>query len=592
MPLIHQTSAPAQWWRDAVIYQVYPRSFASSTGRMGDLPGIAARLPYLASLGVDAIWLSPFYASPQFDAGYDVADYRAVDPRFGSLDDAERLIAAAHANGLKVIVDIVPNHTSWDHEMFRKAVAAGKGSPERDLYWFRDGRGEDGKEPPTDWISVFGGSAWSQVKDLPWVKGTPQENDEQFYLHLFDPSQPDVNWENPAIHEEFISTLRFWLDRGVDGFRVDVAHGLVKDPALPDWQEQVEMLGSEGNFDAGAEAGRPPMFDQDGVHEIFREWRRVLDEYGRDRMMVGEAWVGEESRLSLYIRPDEMQQAFNFIYLAAHWDPAEIREVVRESFTTADRVNAPTTWVLSNHDTVRAVTRMGYPHPGKGPNGIGANDPQPDAALGRARARAWHQLTAALPGSYYLYQGEERELPEHTQLPDEVREDPTFERSGGKELGRDGCRVPLPWYSDQPGFGFSPDGETWLPQPAEWSEFTIDAQELRANALVCGQGASQSGSQLTGLPYFRRLLALRKQWQLGIGSLEDASDELAPAGVAYINRADRQIGAPARPDVLVLTAFDTPLDYPAGWVSILSSQPVASGEPIPADTTVWLVPEK
>ncbi|VDG75442.1 glycoside hydrolase family protein [Actinobaculum suis] len=583
MQELHSARPRTQWWQDAVVYQVYPRSFASSRGAMGDLPGITSKLAYIASLGVDAIWLSPFYKSPQRDAGYDVSDYRQVDPLFGTLEDAQNLIDTAHSHGLKVIVDIVPNHTSWEHELFRKAIAAGPGSPEREMFWFREGRGADGTEPPTDWISVFGGPAWSQVKDIPWVKGTPAENDEQFYLHLFDPGQPDVNWEHPAIHAEFRDTLRFWLDRGVDGFRVDVAHGLVKDPALPDWETRVRMVeGEESSFDAGGDAGNPPMFDQDGVHDIYREWRSVLDEYGRDRMLVAEAWVGDEERLSRYIRHDEMQQAFNFIYLAARWDPAELRRVVEESFRTADSVGAPTTWVLSNHDTVRATTRLGLAETGKGPNGIAATDPQPDVELGARRARAWHLLTAMLPGSYYIYQGEERELPEHTALPAEVREDPAFFRTGGEEAGRDGCRVPLPWNSDQPGFGFSASGETWLPQPAEWERYTVDAQEVA--------GLTAVPSAATGLPFFRRLLALRKEWELGSGSLADCSEQYAPAGIAFCNRAGQ--AAAARPDLLAITAFDTPIPFPGEeWTLVLSSQPLAeaASAQIPADTTAWFI---
>ena len=220
------------WWRDAVIYQVYPRSFADSNGDgMGDLPGITGRLPYLRDLGIDAVWLSPFYPSPQHDAGYDVADYRSVDPRFGDLGDLDKLVAEAHQLGLRFIVDLVPNHTSSEHAWFREALRAGPGSRERDRYIFRDGLGEHGDEPPNSWQSVFGGSAWERVPDGQW------------YLHLFDVSQPDLDWGNPEVRAEFADVLRFWLDRGVDGFRVDVAHGLIKDAELSDWTGPSVVLG-------------------------------------------------------------------------------------------------------------------------------------------------------------------------------------------------------------------------------------------------------------------------------------------------------------------------------------------------------------
>lgn len=567
---IHSPSTRDQWWRDAVIYQIYPRSFASSRGPVGDLPGIASRLDYLRDLGVDAVWLSPFYGSPQHDAGYDVADYRAVDPRFGTLADAEALIARAHELGLRVVVDLVPNHTSWDHRWFREAIKAGPGSAERNRYMFRDGK-NGGTEPPNNWTSVFGGPAWTRVADIPWVAGTPAAADQQYYLNLFDSSQPDLNWDNPEVHAEFRSILRFWLDRGVDGFRIDVAHGLVKDPALPDWTEHTEML--DAGTDADHATGhpvtpeRPPMWDQDGVHAIYREWRSVLDEYGPDRLLVAEAWVQPEKRLARYVRDDEMNQAFNFAYLACPWDREALRRVVEESLTAMDAVGAPTTWVLSNHDVVRAASRLGLTVTGKGPNGIGPRDPQPDAEKGRRRARAWHMLTAALPGSYYIYQGEERDLPEATMLPDGVRQDPAFFRTNGTELGRDGCRVPLPWEAGKPGLGFSPTGGTWLPQPADWERFTVTREETDPDS---------------GLHFFRRLLARRRALGLGIGGLKDVSPEVG--GLAYINSAADH----SRPDLLTVTAFDAPVPFPTGWRRRASSVPLdAAAAVIPPDTTVW-----
>lgn len=498
--LIHRPTGPdAEWWRTAVIYQIYPRSFADANGDgMGDLPGITARLSHLAALGVDAIWLSPFYTSPQHDAGYDVADYRQVDPMLGALADADALIARAHRLGLRVIVDLVPNHTSSEHVWFQAALAAARGSAERNRYIFRDGRGPDGDEPPTNWESVFGGRAWTRITE-------PDGTDGQWYLHLFDSHQPDLNWENEEVRAEFDDVLRFWLDRGVDGFRVDVAHGLIKDQEFPDWDTRTTMVGGQGEAPKSA-GDRPqaPMWDQPGVHDIYRRWRQVLAGYEGERALVAEAWTDTLEALAGYVRPDEMHQAFNFDFLCTPWGAPELRASITEGLQTSDAVGAPTTWVMSNHDVVRASSRLGLAKTGKGPNGIGAEDPQPDAPLGLRRARAAALLMLALPGSAYLYQGEELGLPEHTTLPDEAREDPTFARTGGEEKGRDGCRVPLPWEAAAPGFGFSPTGASWLPQPAQWAAFARDAQ------------AGVPGSTLE---LYRTALRLRRDFDLAAGSL-------------------------------------------------------------------------
>jgi alpha-glucosidase len=532
------------WWRDAVIYQVYPRSFADGDGDgMGDLPGIAERLPHLKELGVDAMWLSPFYPSPQHDAGYDVADYRAVDPRFGDLDDADKLIAEAHELGIRFIVDLVPNHTSSEHAWFRAALSAAPGSPERERYIFRDGRGPDGSEPPNSWQSVFGGPAWERLSDGQW------------YLHLFDVSQPDLNWDNPEVRDEFAGVLRFWLDRGVDGFRVDVAHGLIKDRSFADWTYSGAVLG--GLDPAGPP---PPMWDQEGVHDVYRQWRRIVDEYPGDRVLVAEAWVSPIDRLARYVRPDEMHQAFNFLYLETPWSPAELREVVDVSLDATERVGAPTTWVLSNHDLVRHATRLGYPVTGGHMPGIGADDPQPDTGLGLRRARAATMQMLALPGSAYLYQGEELGLPEHTTLPDDARQDPAWERSGHTERGRDGCRVPLPWEADAPSYGFGPSDRSWLPQPAVWAEYALDRQ----------QGVAGSTWEL-----YRSALALRHEHVLGRGRLEwqDTGADV----LAFRNG-----------DVLVLTNFGTePVSLPVGARVLLSSEPLVDDGRVPCDVTVW-----
>jgi alpha-glucosidase len=550
------------WWRDAVIYQVYPRSFADSDGDgIGDLPGIIARLDHLVELGVDALWLSPFYPSPQADAGYDVSDYRDVDPLFGRLADADALFAGAKARDLRVLVDLVPNHTSDAHPWFAAALAAGPGSPERARYIFRDGRGSHGELPPNSWRSVFGGPAWTQVADGQW------------YLHLFDVRQPDLDWDNPVVRAEFEQILRFWLDRGVDGFRVDVAHGLVKQAELPDWHYPPTPVTG-----ADLRENHPPMWDQDGVHEIYRSWHRLLAEYGGDRILVAEAWVQPAERLAQYVRPDEMQQAFNFEYLQAAWDAPTQRNVITRSLAATRAVGAPTTWVLSNHDVVRHASRLGLDIGLILHKGIGAGDPQPDAALGLRRARAATLLMLALPGSAYLYQGEELGLPEHTTLPDEAREDPGWRRSNFTAPGRDGCRVPIPWQADAPSYGFSfarvqngklsgPTANSWLPQPPSWAEYALDKQ----------RGVPGSTYEM-----YRTALRLRRSLGLGGGSLSwmdtDAPDEV----LVFRNR-----------DTVVLTNFGAePLSLssvlPGGAKVVHSSAALDDDGKVPTDVTVWV----
>ncbi|WP_412868199.1 glycoside hydrolase family 13 protein [Cellulomonas sp. 179-A 4D5 NHS] len=562
--LVHAEGSPAEeWWRHAVIYQVYPRSFADGSGDgIGDLPGITSRLEHLATLGVDAVWLSPFYRSPQADAGYDVADYRDVDPLFGTLADFDVLLERAHGLGMRVIVDLVPNHTSDEHVWFQAALAAGPGSAERERYLFREGKGADGSEPPNNWRSIFGGPAWTRTTD---ADGTPG----QWYLHMFDTRQPDLNWEHPEVRSEFEDVLRFWLDRGVDGFRIDVAHGMVKAPGLPDWDGEVTMVDGASPADDGSTGAgnQGPMFDQEGVHDIYRAWHRVLAEYDGDRALVAEAWVEPLTRLARYVRPDEMHQAFNFSFLTTPWDAAALRSVVTASLVASDGVGAPTTWVLSNHDVVRHASRLGLSTPGARPNGIGVGDEQPDEELGLRRARAASLLMLGLPGSAYLYQGEELGLPEHTSLDDDLRQDPAWWRSGHTERGRDGCRVPLPWSADAPGLGFSPTGATWLPQPESWSRFALDAQ----------QGVEGSTYET-----YRAALRVRREQGLGSGSLAwvDAPEVLGGEVLAFLNR-----------DVLVLTVFGgAPVALPEGAEVLLASGDVTAEDGrvvVPADTTVW-----
>ncbi|ADG75068.1 alpha amylase catalytic region [Cellulomonas flavigena DSM 20109] len=555
--LVHRPDTDTQWWRTAVIYQVYPRSFADASGDgVGDLPGVTAHLEHLVELGVDAVWLSPFYRSPQADAGYDVADYRDVDPLFGTLADADALVARAHELGLRVIVDLVPNHTSDEHVWFQAALAAAPGSPERARYHFRDGRGEHGELPPNNWGSIFGGPAWTRTTD---ADGSPG----QWYLHLFDSKQPDLDWDNPEVRAEFEDVLRFWLDRGVDGFRVDVAHGMVKAPGLPDWDGHVAMIdGADDTEQVNGSGNQGPMFDQDGVHDIYRAWRRVLDEYDGERAMVAEAWVEPLSRLARYVRPDEMHQAFNFAFLAAGWDAAALRRVIAASFAANDAVGAPTTWVMSNHDVVRHASRLGLSDPTHRPNGIGHGDEQPDAALGLHRARAATLLMLGLPGSAYVYQGEELGLPDHTSLDDDLRQDPAFFRTGGVERGRDGCRVPLPWVGDAPGFGFSPTGATWLPQPADWADLAVDRQRGREGSTY---------------ELYRAALRLRRAEGLGPGGLEWLD---APGG--------RDVVAFRNGDVdVVANLGDEDVPLPRDAHALLASGPLTDGT-LPAGTTVWL----
>ena len=540
------------WWRDAVIYQVYPRSFADANGDgMGDLEGVRHRLPYLRDLGVDAVWLSPYYASPQADAGYDVSDYRVIDPVFGDLGDAERLIADAHGLGLRVIADLVPNHCSDRHPWFRQALAEGPGSPLRGRFHFRPGQGADGELPPNDWESIFGGPAWTRA-DNP--DGTPGE----WYLHLFAPEQPDFNWDSRAVADEFRSVLRFWLDLGIDGFRIDVAHGLVKAAGLPDIgrHDQLRLLGNDVL----------PFFDQDGVHEIYRDWRSILDEYGTDpatrRIAVAEAWTPTVQRTANYLRPDELHQAFNFQYLGTAWDAAALRAVVDTTLDAMRPVGAPATWVLSNHDVVRHLTRLG----------TGA-----DREQDLRRARAATLLMLALPGSAYVYQGEELGLPEVLDLPDAARQDPAFTRAKGtgaegQEGMRDGCRVPLPWSGTEAPYGFGPaaGGPSWLPQPAEWAKLSVEAQ---------------TGDRDSTLELYRSAIAVRREHPaLGAGDAVEWLDDV-PTGVLAFRRS-----SPDGDLVCVANTADRAVRLPAPGRLLLASTPVTVVEDellLPADATVW-----
>jgi alpha-glucosidase len=538
-------SEARDWWRHAVIYQVYPRSFSDANGDgIGDLAGVRSRLPYLASLGIDAIWFTPWYRSPLADGGYDVADYRAIDPAFGTLEEAEALIADAAAMGIRTIVDVVPNHVSSDHPWFRAALAAGPGSPERDRFWFRPGRGPNGDGMPTNWPNNFGGTTWTRTSN---PDGTPGD----WYLHLFSVDQPDLNWDHPDVGAEHESILRFWFDRGVGGIRVDSAALLVKDPAMPEVPEHPAP-------------GGHPIQDRDELHDIYRAWRAVADGYPGDRILVGEIWLPDVDRFARYLRPDELHTAFNFDYLARPWDAQELRASIELTLAAHAPVGAPPTWVLENHDVTRVVTRYG-----QADSSFAFTKKRPgiptDLALGRRRARAAALLAAALPGALYLYQGEELGLEEVQDLPHEQRTDPMYLRSGGADPGRDGCRVPLPWSGALPPFGFSPDGATaepWLRQPTHWSTLTVEAQDADPASM---------------LNLYRALLRMRRlepDFELGCFAWLDS-----PAGVLAFARGSGVI--------CVANLTTGPVDLPPHGEVLLTSAPLEEGR-LPADTTAWL----
>ncbi|MET9481523.1 glycoside hydrolase family 13 protein [Streptomyces sp. NPDC006638] len=533
------TPRTTDWWRHAAIYQVYPRSFADGNGDgIGDLTGVRNRLDYLKRLGIEAIWFSPWYLTPMADAGYDVTDFRQIDPRFGTLADADALIGEAHERGIRIIVDVIPNHVSHEHEWFLKALAATPGSPERDLFWFRDGRGENGELPPNEWQSIFGGPAWTRLPDGQW------------YLHLFAPEQPDLNWRNPLVHSEYEDILRFWFDRGVDGIRVDSAAMCGKDPELPD-------------FDHSGLPDPHPYVDLDLNHDIYRRWRAVADSYPDPRALIGEVWLADSARFARYLRADELHAAFNFDFLGCAWDASALRTVIDQTLSVHATVAAPSTWVLSNHDVTRHVTRYGRPDTSTAA-GIRQYNPVVDEDLGRRRARAAALLTLSLPGAVYIYQGEELGLPEVEDIPADRRDDPIYHRTGGKDPGRDGCRVPLPWSGTTAPYGFSDDdaARPWLPQPAAWAGLSVAAQEPDPASM---------------LNLYRAALALRaERHDLGDGPLQWLP---APEGVlAYRRGTDF---------TCLVNLSGTPVELPGDHAVLLASHPL-NGSQLPSDTSVWL----
>ena len=591
MPLSTYQPAPPTWWRRAVVYEIYIRSFADSDGDgVGDIGGIRHRLPYLRDLGVDAIWITPWYPSPMVDGGYDVADYRSIDPRLGSLDDARDLISDAHSLGIRVILDIVPNHTSAEHPWFREALASERGSAARDRYLFRDGRGPGGDDPPNNWQSVFGGSAWTPAPDdgrLP----------RQWYLHLFDSAQPDLNWEKPGVRAEFESILEFWLDLGADGFRIDVASFLTKQAELPDIPEVRELPPGSGPGrtapdatprtgmvpDPPSPAAAPraaqrtgpedsgwagiPFQDLEGVHAIYRRWRLLLDRHGSGAVLCGEIALPAD-RIARYLRPDELHTAFNFDFALRPWSAAEFRASIDATLASHSAVAAPATWVVGNHDLPRPAFRYGRAA-GRGEAGAEwnawARTVASDQARGTARARAAALLCLALPGSAYVYQGEELGLPEVLDLPSHLRADPTFRRSGGAEPGRDGCRIPMPWSGSRSPFGFGPAGSSpWLPQPRSWAAFSVEAE------------SRDPGSMLS---LYRTALRLRRESPAFDGERVNWID--GPAGVLWfaldgglhcaVNMSDRTVSLPSPRRTLLATDG-------------------GAGDLLPVDAAEWYLP--
>ena len=549
------TIPEADWYRQATVYQIYPRSFADSDGDgVGDLTGALSRVDYLSDLGVDAVWLSPFYPSGLADGGYDVDDYRNVDPRLGTLDDFDRLVDALHRRDIRLIIDIVPNHSGAGHPWFQQALAAGRGSRDRDRYVFRDGTGPDGAQPPTDWMSIFGGSAWQRVEDGQW------------YLHTFDVAQPDWNWDNSDVIADFEQTLRFWADRGVDGFRVDVAFQLKKDLREP--------LLSTAELQAEAKrTGVHRLQDRDEVLQLYRDWRGIFDSYDPPRMAVAEAWVSPD-RLALYASPETLGQAFTLDLLLQPWDAEAYRATIDRTLQLASRSGSSSTWVLNNHDVVRSATRFGLPQDdlhGRRYKLSGGRAPQVDPVLGLSRARAAVMLIAALPGSTYLYQGEELGLPEVVDIPPDRRQDPAYFRSflrdGGNDpdVGRDGCRVPLPWTRQGVSFGFGA-GEPFLPQPAWFGRYSVDVE---------------TDDPASTLRLYRRMLRLRRRLQ----GPEELTWLDTPPGVLHFRR-------PGGWECLTnFSSLTHPL--PAAEVLLASGKLDANppGTPVgglPPNTTVWL----
>lgn len=538
------------WWRTAVVYQIYPRSFADASGSgMGDLRGITDHLEYVHHLGADAIWLSPFYPSPQVDSGYDVSDYTDVDPMFGTMADFDQLLHRAHSLGLRVIIDLVPNHCSDQHPLFQAALQAGPGSPERELFHFLPGLGPGGDEPPNNWGSVFGGSSWTRITE---ADGTPGP----WYYHLFAAEQPDFNWNNPKVLEYFDGVLRFWLDRGVDGFRIDVSDALIKDTSWPNTADGSPVI---------------PKDETSAVHDIYRHFRSVMNEYHGSTAVIETGAPDEE--VALFLRPDEMHQAFNFRFLKTPWDGAALSEALAESVAAFAAVGAPTTWVTENHDTTRSVSRYGAPVELSGsyiPTVGGAETlSAADLQRGTARARAMALLFLSLPGGAYIYSGQELGLPQVTDLPEEVLTDPGYFRSGGESPSRDGCRVPIPWEGTKPPFSFSTSADTWLPQPTDWADLTVAAEEDDPESM---------------LRWYQLLLGLRRaEPSLGTGHLEWISEVGDP------NRLHLRLTSEEGRPLEVLVNFG-PEPLPVASADVVAASAPLLGNLLPVDAAALIAP--
>jgi len=539
------------WWRNAAIYQIYVRSFADANGDgTGDLEGVRSRLAYLKALGVDAIWYTPWYLSPLADGGYDVADYRAIDPQFGDLGSAERLIAEANELGIRTIIDVVPNHVSNEHEWFQAALAAEPGSPERARFIFHPGKGENGNEMPTNWVSDFQGTTWTRTTN---PDGTPGE----WYLHLFTPEQPDLNWRNPEVIQEHLDILKFWFDRGAAGIRIDSAALPVKDPTFPE-------------VPADLSTQPHPYVARPELHNIYRGWRMLADSYDPPRVLVGEVWLPDLDEFAKFLRPDEMHTAFNFDFMSRPWDAAQMRTSITHTLNAHEPIGAPATWVLSNHDITRPVTRYGRRDSSFSFLAKRFNTPT-DLRLGTRRARAAAMITAALPGVLYVYQGDELGLPEYEDLPQDTIQDPMYFRSMKLAPGRDGCRVPLPWTVENAGnFGFSPattEVKSWLPQPAGWSEFAVEAQEQ---------------DQDSTLNLYRHIIAERKELpDLAHGELTWLDNSQWPENRVLAFRRGQRFAS-------ITNCADQPIALPAGATVRRASDAQPDPTMVAPDTTVWI----
>ncbi len=505
------------WWRDGVLYQVYPRSFADANGDgVGDLRGIVEHLDHLAWLGVEGLWLNPTFPSPNADWGFDVSDYRGVHPELGTLEDLDELVARAGEHGIHVLLDLVPNHTSDAHPWFRNR---------RDFYVWRVGR--DG-EPPNNWKSVFGGAAW-----------TRDESSGEWYLHNFAPGQPDLDWWNEDVRAEFDDILRFWMDRGIAGFRIDVAHGIVKDRELRD-----NPAATEDDIEQYRWMGQRPIFSMNRpeVHDVLRRWRSVSEPY--DGVLVGETWVHDVETLATFYGDgvDELHLAFNFVFLLAEFEVATLAPVVAETEARLPQHAWPV-WTLGNHDITRFPTRWAQGDPGL--------------------SRCALMLLLTLRGTPVLYYGDELAMPE-AQIPPHRVVDPVGLLGDPRRRGRDGARTPMPW-RDTPGLGFTlPAVEPWLPF-GEAAGVDVESQRADRSSVLW---------------LCRDLIALRRE-----------SDDLRTGSYAEV-RASDDVWAYRRGDgfLVALNLGDADAAVPVSGVVAVGTDRSRDGEAV--DGTLALGPRE